>query len=402
MVDVLPFVGTRYHGSISMSAVVAPPYDVVTEAQREVLEHRDPVNAIRLELPQPDPRRELDAYHAASARIERWLRRGVLLPDPEPALYPYRMTTVGGSSSTGIIGAVRIDGDAGSQLLPHEETLPRARSDRLDLLRATRANLSPIWGLAPAPGLTALVAREDRPDAVATDDDGVRHELWRLTDREAITSIRHLLGPVSLVVADGHHRLETARRFLEETGDAPGTSGGSGVGGSASSVMALVTELTPAQLHVGAIHRALAGLGPGTDAVEVFGRWFDLVCAGPSGPGHRGALTDPDMLTLATTAGTYRLVARPHTEEAAGNDLDTGTVAVALADLGPHDLRYCHSRAEAVALLDGGEADAVVLLRPVGVDRIIEWARQHRQMPPKTTYFAPKPRTGMVFRLMDP
>ena len=125
----------------------------------------------------------------ASELLAEWRASGLLVLDPRPALYPYRMTSPDGRRSTGVIGALRLPGPDDDDVLPHELTLPKPRSDRLDLLRATVTNLSPIWGLSLASGLTDSIDLRGDPVADAHDDDGVRHQLWMTDDPDAIAQV---------------------------------------------------------------------------------------------------------------------------------------------------------------------------------------------------------------------
>jgi len=393
-----PFRGLRYDPTaVRLDQVVAPPYDVIESAERVTLANRSPVNSVRVELPEPDIQAGLDRYQVAAALLERWVADGVLVADPAPAFYPYRMTSPGGRSTTGVIGALVLNADGeADDVLPHEETLPKARSDRLDLIRATRANLSPIWGLSPAQGLSALIDPARPPAGDVFDDEGVRHQIWVLDDPAALDAIGHAVASAPLVIADGHHRYETALAYRHEVRAKNGDRAG-----PHDQVMALVVELTEDQLSVGPIHRAVSGLPPDIDLPAVFGRWFDIVRAGPASERVVGALGTSQSLALVTRDGAWLMTPRRETYEAAGSDLDSSLVTLALADLPEHTRTYRHHWEEAFAALETGSVQAVVLLRPVTVDQISEWAAARRRMPPKTTYFSPKPRTGMVFRLLS-
>jgi ABC-type amino acid transport substrate-binding protein len=165
--------------------------------------------------------------------------------------------------------------------------------------------------------------------------------------------------------------------------------------------MALVVELSEEQLTVGAIHRTLSGLPEGTDLRAAFGRWFDMVHAGSATERVVGALGGSGALALITTTDAWLLNPKPEASEVAGSDLDASLVALALADLPEQSSTHSHTWPEALAAVRDGEAQAAVLLRPVTVEQIADWAAARRRMPPKTTYFSPKPATGMVFRVLD-
>ena len=165
--------------------------------------------------------------------------------------------------------------------------------------------------------------------------------------------------------------------------------------------MALVVELSEDQLTVGAIHRTVSGLPEDFDLVGALSQWFDVVRAGAADERTLGALADANSLALVTGGRAYLLLPHPEVQEEPGNDLDSSLIASVLATLPPHEVMHRHSVTEAMEALADGEAQAAFLLRPVTVKQIDEWANERRRMPPKTTYFRPKPRTGMVFRSLD-
>ncbi|MHB1583585.1 MAG: DUF1015 family protein [Acidimicrobiales bacterium] len=390
-----PFRGLRYHpGAVRLDDVIAPPYDVIDSAQRARLAHRNPANAVAVELPEPDLGRRLDRYRVAATLLASWQARGILVADPVPSLYPYRMTRQDGTTSTGVIGALRLPGpDEPTAVLPHEQTLPKPKSDRLDLLRATRANLSPIWGLSLNEGVSAYFDPEGPPAAQAADDDGVLHQLWVLDDIDTIAAVGDAVGSSPVVIADGHHRYETALAYQREVrataGDRPGPH---------DLVMALVVELADDQLQVGPIHRTLASIPPGTDLTAVFAKWFDILHAGAATERVVGALAESGALALVTANDAWLLTPRPEAYLQADSDLDSSLVGLVLDELPSVVATHRHTVTEAMTAIRGGEAEAAVLVRPPTVAQIAEWARAGRMMPPKSTYFTPKPRTGMVYR----
>ena len=393
-----PFRGLRYNPDRApIAQVIAPPYDVISSNERTHLASRHPANSVLVELPETDLRGGRDRYAVATELFNTWQENGLLMPDPEPSLYPYRMTDTAGRTTTGVIGALGLaEPGTESDILPHEQTLPKPKSDRLDLLRATRANLSPIWGLSMAPGVTATFdPTDDEPVADAYDEDGVRHQLWVLSDPDAVAAVGAAVAKAPVVLADGHHRYETARAYQAECREADG-----GQPGPYDLVMALVVELAEDQLTVGAIHRTVSGLPEGFDLVGALANWFDVVRAGEADARTLGALADSNSLTLVVGGQAYLLLPT-EIQEQAGNDLDSSLIATVLESLPAHEVMHRHSVAEALEALESGEAQAAFLLRPVTVKQIDEWANERRRMPPKTTFFSPKPRTGMVFRSLD-
>ncbi len=387
-----PFAGLRYDAArVDLSMVIAPPYDVVGPEERGRLASRHSANAVRVELPEPDHRAGLDRYDSAAHQLLRWQDEGILVEDPTPSLYAYRMVSAGGHATNGVIGALGIDDESAADVLPHEQTLPKAKSDRLDLLAATRANLSPIWGLSLTPGLSRTFDRSDPPRVEAVDGGGVRHQLWVIDDAEVIRAVQAAVAASAVVVADGHHRYETARTYRQGR---PGDAG-------ADLIMALIVELTEDQLEVGAIHRALSGLPDGLDLVDVCSSWFDLTRVGDFDVRTTSALGESGALALLMPSGTWLLSPKDGTPEAAGSDLDSSMVALVIAELPDHELEFLNSWQEGVRAVADDKSQAVLLLRPPSVDQIADWARAGRRMPAKTTYFHPKPATGMVFRSLD-
>ncbi|HEV3264809.1 MAG TPA: DUF1015 domain-containing protein [Acidimicrobiales bacterium] len=395
-----PFVGLRYDTPrVDMNMVIAPPYDVIERPERKRLAGRHSANAVRVELPEPDHRAGLDQYANARAMLDFWQEAGTLVADPEPSFYAYRMTSPSGRSTNGIIGALAIDEDSVGDILPHEQTLPKPKSDRLDLLRATRVNLSPIWGLSLTSGLTEAFASTmsaGPAQMTATDDDGVVHQLWVIDDQATIDAVGKAVGSSPVVVADGHHRYETALTYRRELAEQNETLPG------ADLIMALVVELSDDQLEVGPVHRVLSGLPEGIDLVDAFSSWFNVTKVGDLSRRTLTALGESQALALVMASGAWLLSPKDGTPEAAGAELDSSMVALVIAELPDHELEFCYSWQDAAEAISSERAQAVVLLRPATVGQISEWAHSNKRMPPKTTYFHPKPRTGMVFRPLSP
>ncbi|MGH9044915.1 MAG: DUF1015 family protein [Acidimicrobiales bacterium] len=391
-----PFRGLRYDpATIGLAQVIAPPYDVIEPPERNRLSTRSALNSVHLELPEADLRSGLDRYQVAARLLRAWRSDGTLVLDEHPRFYLYEMTVPSGHSTLGVIGGLGLpEEDEVTDVLPHEETLPKARSDRLDLLSSTKANLSPIWGLSLTSGLSALLEPSGDAESDVHDDDGVRHRLWLASeDRQA--AIAEAVGSTPVVIADGHHRYETARnyrRLLREVeGSAPGGH---------DLVMALVVELAEDQLRVGAIHRVLSGIASTEELVRSLSERLDVLHAGDGSDRVVGALAQASSLALVTRDDSWLLTVRPETYEAAGSELDSSVVELALADT-TVTAQHSHSWQEAIAAVREGRAQAALLLRPPTVAQIAQWAHARRRMPPKTTYFSPKPRTGLVFRSLE-
>jgi uncharacterized protein (DUF1015 family) len=298
-------------------------------------------------------------------------------------------------ATLGVIGALEMDAAGAGVVLPHERTMPKPKGDRLDLLRATGVNTSPIWGLSLATGLGEVAANAIAAHVplTAVDDDGVIHELSPISDPDAIEQITALVASEPVVIADGHHRYETAMFYRteirSENGDQPGDH---------DLVMALIVELSPDELFVEPIHRLISGLPDNFDVAAALSSYFTIE-PGPEDPAalmlagrERGALG------LITATEHVLLVPGPKVEQEADADLDSSRLDVALAALPAHELVYQHGARLAADAVATGKAQAAVLLRPATVDQIAQTAHSGVRMPPKTTFFSPKPRTGLVYR----
>jgi len=394
MPHLFPFSGVRY-GAVDgrLDTVVAPPYDVINAADRQALVARSEHNAVRLELPVEEGGR--DRYEVAAELWRSWRRAGVLVDDAEPGFYIYRMGYHDEAGrprqTTGVLGALELS-PPGEQILPHEHTTQKDKADRLSLIRACRANLSPIWALTPTVGLGALCEPEGPPDARATDPEGVHHRLWRMTAPARLDAVAELVATAPAIVADGHHRYETALAYQAErlaAGDGPGDH---------DLILAYVVELAEEQLRVQPIHRLVSGLPEGFDLIEALAAHFEVASFTGTTADLPTAMADQEGLGLVTAKEAFLLRPTPATLVAADQDLDSSRLDVALATLPAHALAFQHGVDHVVAAIGGGQASAGVLLRPATVAQIAATGQGGARMPPKTTFFAPKPRTGMVFR----
>ena len=364
------FRGLRYAAGPDLTRLVCPPYDVIDPAERERLAAQDSRNAVHIEMPAGH-----DAYRVAADTFTRWRTAGDVVEDA-PSLYAYRMTPPGAPATFGYLGALGVTDEDG--LLPHERTTPKARSDRLELLTATRVNTSPIWALSLAEGLSDIFRPSDDPLAHAVDREGVVHEMWEVPP-DLGARVTAAVSAAPAAVADGHHRWETSRNYLATHPDDVG----------ADRILALVVELAPGQLDVRPIHRLIGSLPSGMNLRSSLAPWFETVEA-------------PDAeVTLLTRDDETSLRALDDTRRAAPHDADSERVQVALDALGVDDLTYPHDEEAVRAAVRSGGSAAGLLLRPVEVDVISTAARAGERFPPKTTFFWPKPLTGFVYRSLD-
>ncbi len=415
MPQLLAFAGLRPDTAVTgpLDEVVCPPYDIITEEQRVELLDRSPFNVVRVELPN-------GRYREAAALFEEWKQSGALVREPEPALYAYRMSYISVRGEVrqtfGVMGALVLE-PPGHGILPHEQTTPKAKGDRLELIRAVHANTSPIWCLCSEGGLAAALGGPPEPDgpagsapvAVAQDDEGTLHELWPIYDPRAQKEVAQVVAAKPLLVADGHHRYETALAYQAEQ-RAARLSSGAGSSGAASSgagtpegaagygaLLAFVVELSEAHLQVLAIHRLVSGMPAAFDFLGLLVDSFELEPASGDAAALLAEMASQGAMGVATSSGSW--LARPCPGGAdARYELDSSRIDAVLHRLPPHSLVYEHDPVRALAEVRTGAANAAVLCRPATVSQIARTAEGGDRMPPKTTFFWPKPRTGMVFR----
>ena len=419
---VSPFRGLRYvPGRVSdLAAVTSPPYDVIDQDAATHLEDLDPHNVVRLILPRDRVGGAArgggpgDRYAHAAELLATWRAEGVLARDEQPALYVYEQAGPG-YEQRGLLAAVGLHDPADRVVLPHEDVMPGPVADRLELMRATRANLEPILLVYDGGGETAAVLDDvaATPPLLETwTEDGVRQRLWAVTDPGVQHQVAADLAPRQALIADGHHRWATYRRLQAEH-----RAAGDGAGPWDSGLAMLVDSRT-SPLQVAAIHRVVPGL-PLAQAEALAAPAFAVVT-------DAGADLDAALGLLATTTarhpfvltdGTaWRLLADPEPtaleaalppqRPARWRDLDAavlhGLVLERLWGRPADDpeLGYLHDAAGAVraARRSGGVA---VLLRPVEVADVTALAAQGERMPRKSTSFGPKPRTGLVLRPLD-
>src|SRR3954452_23783127 len=226
MADVQPLRTLRYDlKSVgSLDKVAAPPYDVIDAPMRAELAGRSPFNVVEIDLPQAN--NGGDPYQHAQETLEEWIHQGVMVREREPALWVLTQDYTGpdGKAYTrhGFFARVRVEDYGPGKIRPHERTQPGPKEDRLRLTRATRANLSPIFSLFPDPGNEAWSALEpvtaEEPFDTVTDADGTVNRLWRVAEPGTIERVQSALADRELLIADGHHRYETARVYAQEIG----------------------------------------------------------------------------------------------------------------------------------------------------------------------------------------
>jgi uncharacterized protein (DUF1015 family) len=394
-----------------LNDLVSPPYDVIDAADRARLLERSPHNVVEIDLPRAD--NGDDPYAHAAQTLQTWLEQGILVRDEEPALWALGQDYTGPDGRPrrrhGFFARVRVENYGAGRIRPHERTHPGPKEDRLRLTRATQANLSPIFSLYDDPENAAWSAlaphTENAPFGDVTDPDGTRHRLWRIGDTDAIEAVREAMDGTELLIADGHHRYETARVYAEEIG---------GDGGHRYVLMYLVSLEDPG-LEIFPTHRLLVGLDEQRrDALhtELERDWqIDSIDPGElqptgDGPVRAGYLEKGRARMLSLRDQAIADAALPDHAEPYRR-LDTavlealvlqGALNMTEDDISHlNGLDYARSTEEARARVDTGQADAAFFMRSTPVEHVREVAAAGETMPPKSTYFFPKVLTGLLF-----
>lgn len=422
MADVRPIDALHYDLSKvgSLDAVAAPPYDVIDAAGRQALLARSPYNAVAIDLPKPfdpaDPDYDApgDPYARARETMDRWRSEGALVADAEPAYWALTQDYTGpdGVAHTrhGILCRVRVEDYESGAVRPHERTHPGPLEDRLKLTRATLHNLSPIFSLSTEDAWPLVEpAVQGPPWGEATDEDGTVNRVWRVAEPAIVAAVSERLAGAQLLIADGHHRYETARAYRDEVG---------GEGPWSYTLMSL-TGLDDPGLLVFPTHRLLAlggdagrmgkvgaGLRELFEAEEVAREEIDP--AGEPGVGvfglydsfhkqaYRLRLKDVEALDR-------RLEGKPEAYRRLDSAILETLVLKGLAGMSDHDidarngLEYAKTVGDALGRVDAGDFDLALIQRPVPVEQVKAVAETDENMPPKSTYFFPKVMTGLVF-----
>ncbi len=432
MAVIAPFAGLRYDALRvgDLGRVLAPPYDVIGEAEHAALEERHPQNVVRVEL----PRGESDARYAEAARLlQIWKGEGILRPDPGPAFYVYeqQFRLPGGPagartySRRGFFAAVRLEPFERHVVLPHERTLAGPKQDRLKLMRATRTQVSPIFGLfRDAEGAARVIldsAASVPPDLDTTGPDGGGHRLWRLTDPAAVAGLTRLLDDRQIVIADGHHRYETMLALGPELRALDYAAGEAAV----DFAMMFLARAEDPGLLVLPTHRMVRGLGDfdfaGLRAAA--SPAFDVVDGDET-----TAQAIEERLAREGMAGVVFAVRVPGRAQTAWFTLKP---IVDLSALGPPAIRkldvtvlhgvllgpllaideealaaqtfllYTHDTAQALSRVAAGDVQAAFLMNPTKVADILAVCESGFVLPQKSTYFHPKLATGLVMYGLD-
>jgi uncharacterized protein (DUF1015 family) len=389
-----PFQALRYGSSTELNDVCSPPYDVLSDADRLALADKHENNIVHIDMPLAPSG---NAYEHAASVLNQWMSNGVMVRDDVPSFTLYRMQFTDSTGKprnvVGVIGALEVVDEGAGGVLPHERTTPKAKTDRLELTRATDANLSPVWGLSLANGLSKLLSEPGELVGSVVDDLGVIHSVERVTDGARIAAISASISTHPVVIADGHHRYAISRTYRDESRERLNSKSS-----GAELTMTYVNELIDEQLSVAAIHRLYEGISY-TELAAALSPFFTITDADPVGPTTLSQMNDRASLCLvAKTGRTHWLT--PIAEKFTGvRNLDSSYLEHALSTV-QHEVRYQHGVTEVQHELQTSDATAAILIRPVSVAEIQRTANEGLLMPPKSTFFTPKLRTGFVLREM--
>ncbi len=416
MADIKPFCGIRYNPARvpELSKVVTQPYDKITPEIKQDYLAGNEHSFVRLILPDGE-----DRYHQSSVLCDRWLDEDVLLRDAKPAIYVYHEEfTVLGEHRVrkGFIAVTRVDEFQKGTVLPHERTLSKAKADRLDLLRATHKDYEQIFMLFPDPEreVDKLLEPTGNPDMTATDEYGVAHRVWVVTDPERIRAVRERMADKVLLIADGHHRYETALNLRRETEEQnPNLPPDAALRFKSC---AFVNVADPG-LVVFPTHRLVRNL-PDLDWTGIPTRAEKLFHVTPIPTGEADAHLKEHadkhvfvlhtgkektwLLQLIDPASVSNHVNPERSADYRGLDVTIlhSIVLEHLIGVSPNDIedhvKYERDWQKAIARVDQGEFQAALLMNPTRVEQVRTLAGKGERMPQKSTDFYPKLISGLV------
>ncbi len=443
MPDVFPFRAVQYSiGRSDVSGVIAPPYDVLDAGAKARLIAKDHRNVVTIDLPHT-PAKELgpaESYEAAGAKYRAWLKDGTLRARANPAMFAYRQSFPFSGEAMqrcGMACAIEtapLGARAGGGILPHEETFSGPKEDRLALMKATQAQISPIFGLfgddsGRAKGVVRGVMGGRRPDLTAMSDDGVKHEVWAIEDQPTLRAYADALAGEDVFIADGHHRYSTGLnylRMLESRGPVPPDH-------PARRCMIVLVGMSDPGLVIGPTHRVLGGMRDYTIErfIDAASEYFD-VARGPTDQARiESAMRDaarstpPDARVLGfldvksgrTFVGVLKvpdpLASRFPDRPQAWRALDVAIVQHLIVDRiaqpllnagDPVTWAFPHSVDEVLEIARGHETGAgggkgfaqlAVIVRPTPLAAVKAIGRAGGLMPQKSTFFYPKLATGL-------
>lgn len=410
-----PFNGTRYNTSkVKPAEVTSPPYDVISVEQRDAFYEKDQHNVIRLEL-----NRDSDPYSSAKNFFHAWKAESIVVRDEAPAFYVYYQTfrTPEGTQVTrrGVLGLLKTSPYSEGNVLPHEQTLPKAKKDRFALLETTKTQFSPIFGLIDdeaqifdhtIDSVTAMTPLADIDEALPNGEE-VRHTMWKLTDPPLVARLEKLISTKKVVIADGHHRYETAVTFGEAHPEIPG----------ADEIMIYLANLRGDGTVILPTHRILYGLTAFNQYsfLTELEKKFEVTIAA-SREEAMAMLQQSDALTAIQFTEAPNWVVVKDQSDPTAHPTNLSRLAVYRLHeeiLKPvagvtqeqidakSNLLYPHTLSELDEMISRQDYNAAFILKPVSADEMMAITGEGAFMPQKSTYFYPKLLSGLVFYEMD-
>lgn len=407
MAEIIPFKGILYNVSrVSMEDVIAPPYDVITPEYREALYMQSLYNIVRIDFgkEKPEDNDTDNKYTRARGYLEEWIEDGIFVRSEKPSFYVYEMAySINGVKKRllGFLGLLKLEELGKGSVYPHECTHSKPKQDRLDLMRACRANTSPIFSLYKSSerGIANVLAKISltKPYIEVADIAGDVHRLWKIEDAEEIEIIRQELQGKPVFIADGHHRYETAFEYYKEMSakETPASDR------PFDHVLMFLANMHDEGLTILPTHRLLREL-PG-DMNEIFSEFFDIQPVDESfdikeklagkkwvfGFFRRGS----NAWQILTYKGGNLSEIRPDLREI---DVIILHELVFKEMLNTTDIGYEMDVRRALDKVKSGEFNAAIFLNPTRVEDVERAALSSTRMPPKSTYFYPKLLTGLV------
>lgn len=423
MAEIKPFKGLRYTEKAGeIKKLCCPPYDIVNGEQRQRLIEKNEYNIIRLELPALEASEDTAPYREASAFLRNWLNEGILRQDEKEGVYVYEMafSAMGKNHSVkGFVSLVKAEPFEKGIILPHEETLSKAKADRFNLMKATGCNFSQIYSLYNDEDNSVFSiiekASESAPDSEFTDDDNVTHRMWIIDDPDTIKCLSEKMADKKLYIADGHHRYETALNYENYVRDNLNESG------TSDYVTMMLVNMENSGLVVFPTHRIVRGLQSFdyNGVCEKCAEYFEITPYLNREKGEIGLeeayKNGEKAFVMFTGNNNYTLLKLkdssvmdkllPNKSEALRN-LDVSVLHTLVLErifgidkenmAKQINLTYTRNADEALSEVDGQRANCCFLLNPTRVSEIRAVAAAGEKMPQKSTYFYPKLTTGLV------
>jgi len=432
MADILPFRALRYHPQ-HVSQAVTQPYDKISPAMQDRYYAASPYNLVRIILGRrnPDDNTEHNVYTRAASYFRDWRGQKVLQQDSAPSIYAYSQSfaapgTNAQSERLGFIAVGRLEDYSAQVVYRHEQTLAKPKADRLDLLRATRAHFGQLFMLYEDSGeIDSVVSGATRaaPTIEVTDEYGVVHRVWQISDAALIDSVRTKMRDKKLIIADGHHRYETALNYRNEC-RAAGSDHNSKDAPHEFVMMTFVNMNSPGLLVL-PTHRVVRGLASfSADDFEASSRNFfqvEEIDSALDAPRAAAILREKGSggpALLAVTANRAFLMHKPTADGQQLAGLSARQQALDVVQLhkrllegvielseesirNQQNISYLRDAAEALAQVRSGNANVAFLMNPCRVQQVRDIAFAGEVMPQKSTDFYPKLLSGLTIYALD-